>query len=147
MSTDESWSGRGAALDAFALLAWLGGEAGAAQVRGWLEEAAAGAVRLFISVINLGEVYYRLVRLGRGAEAQALWREALRREIPILVVPATARRVREAAALKGRYPIAYADAFAAQLARELSLPLLTGDPDFRPLERDGSLSVLWLPTP
>jgi predicted nucleic acid-binding protein len=33
--------------------------------------------------------------------------------------------------LKGRYPIAYADAFAAALAQKHRCPLVTGDPEFR----------------
>ena len=146
MGTAEKWRARGAVLDAFAVLLWLWG-VGADEVRQWLEGASAGALRLFISVINLGEVYYRLVRLGKKADADAFWRELMRGEVPVAVVPATARRVREAAEIKGRYPIAYADAFAAQLALELGLPLLRGDPGFRELERGLALDVRWLPMP
>jgi predicted nucleic acid-binding protein len=36
------------------------------------------------------------------------------------------------------------DAFAAALALELRAPLLTGDPDFKLLERDGALSIEWI---
>lgn len=147
MSTAERWKATGAVLDAFAVLLWLRGEAGADEVRQWLEGASAGVLRLFISVINLGEVYYRLVRLGKKADADAFWRDLMRRELPVTVVPATARRVREAAAIEGRHPIAYADAFAAQLALELGLPPLTGDPEFRELERGLALDVRWLPMP
>lgn len=82
MSTAEKWSARGAVLDAFAVLLWLRGEVGADEVRQWLEGASAGALRLFISVINLGEVYYRLVRLGKKADADAFWRDLMRRGCP-----------------------------------------------------------------
>ncbi len=95
---------RGAVLDAFALLAWLGAGAGAAQVEGLLEEAQAGAARLSMAVMGAGGVCCRLMRLGRGREAEALWRELLRGRLPLRVMPATARRVRGAAELKGRYP-------------------------------------------
>jgi predicted nucleic acid-binding protein len=138
---------RGAVLDAFALLAWLAAEEGAATGEGWLEEAERGEAGLFISIINAGEVCYRLLRLGKGREAHSLWQEMLGGGLPLRVMPATPRRVRGAAEVKGRYPIAYADAFAAQLAQELGLPLLTGDPDFRVLEREGLVQVLWLPAP
>jgi ribonuclease VapC len=59
-------------------------------------------------------------------------------------MPVPPRRVLAAAALKAQYPIAYADAFAAQLARELSLPLLTSDPEFGPLVAAGLLTAVWL---
>jgi ribonuclease VapC len=51
----------------------------------------------------------------------------------------------EASRLKARYPIAYADAFAIQLAREMDVPLVTGDPEIRALEKEGLLQVIWLP--
>lgn len=49
--------------------------------------------------------------------------------------------VQEAAMLKARYPVAYADAFAAATARALNLPVVTGDPEFRRLETE--VEVLW----
>lgn len=134
----------GIVLDAFALLAWLSGETGAPVVRHWLEEAEVGRARVVMSVINAGEVYYRLLRLGRTAEAASLWRDLRRGLLPVRLMPVPPRRVLAAAALKAQYPIAYADAFAAQLARELSLPLLTGDPEFGPLVAAGLLTVVWL---
>ncbi|MGH9623928.1 MAG: hypothetical protein ACRD4G_06275, partial [Bryobacteraceae bacterium] len=49
--------------------------------------------------------------------------------------------IREASRLKGRYPISYADAFAAGLAMKYSTRLTTGDPEFRALER---LRLNWI---
>ena len=40
-----------------------------------------------------------------------------------------------AASLKGRFPIAYADGFAAALAQKYNCPLVTGDPEFRSVDR------------
>ncbi len=146
MSTAGNSSENGAVLDAFSVLAWLRGEAGAGEVRKWLEAAAAGRSRLFLSVIDAGEVYSRMVRVGREAQADLFWRELQRGALPVRVMPVPVRRVRQAAEIKGRYALAYADAFAAQLALELRLPLITGDPEFRELEREGFLKVYWLPS-
>ena len=52
--------------------------------------------------------------------------------------------VDEAADLKSRYPIAYANAFAAVPAMRLGVPLVTGDREFRRLEADGLLSLRWV---
>jgi len=45
------------------------------------------------------------------------------------------------AALKGRFPIAYADAFAAALAQKYNCPLVTGDPEFRRVDQ---LNIDWI---
>ena len=133
-----------ACLDAFAWLAWLQDEPGAAAVQHWLDEAEAGRAECVTSVINLGEAYYRLVRVKRRDEAESLWRMALRGTLPISVKDATRRRVRRAAELKSRHAIAYADAFAVETAIEFNAILLTGDPGIRPLEGEQNLKVQWL---
>lgn len=130
--------------DAFALIAWLQEESGASQVEEWLAKAERKNVEIFVSIINLGEVYYRLQKAGQGEAAEEFLQDIRARVIPLKVVPATNRRVLAAARLKARYPIAYADGFAAALAQELHSPLLTGDADFEQLARDGALQVEWL---
>jgi predicted nucleic acid-binding protein len=137
-------SGR-ACLDAFAWLAWLQDEPGAAAVQQWLNEAEAARAECVTSIINLGEAYYRLVRVGRRDEAESLWRMALRGTLPVSVKDATRRRVRRAVELKSKHAIAYADAFAVATAIEFNAILLTGDPEIEPLEGEQNLEVEWLP--
>ena len=132
-------------LDSFALLSWLQGEPGASVVEAHLAKASAGrGTRCWASVVNLAEVYYRLFRsLGMEA-ADDFWKAAIRGEIPVTIVDATRTRVLEAARLKARFPIALADAFAVQAAREKDVPLVTGDPEIRAVEKTGELRVSWL---
>lgn len=137
-------SGR-ACLDAFAWLAWLQDEPGAAAVQRWLDDAEAARVECITSIINLGEAYYRLVRVDRRDEAESLWRMALRGTLPVSVKDATRTRVRRAAELKSKHAIAYADAFAVATAMEFNATLVTGDPEIEPLEGDEHLNVEWLP--
>lgn len=134
-----------ACLDAFAWLAWLQDEPGAAVVQHWLDQADAARAECITSIINLGEAYYRLVRVGRRDEADMLWRVALRGTLPVSVKDATRRRVRRAAELKSKHRIAYADAFAVATAVEFNATLLTGDPEIEPLEGEDDLKVQWLP--
>jgi predicted nucleic acid-binding protein len=136
-------SGR-ACLDAFAWLAWLQDEPSAAAVQHWLDEAEASRAECVTSIINLGEAYYRLVRVDRRDEAESLWRMALRGTLPVSVKDATRGRVRRAAELKSKHAIAYADAFAVGTAVEFDAVLLTGDPEIRPLEGEQNLKVEWL---
>jgi predicted nucleic acid-binding protein len=134
-------------LDAFAWLAWLQDEPGAAAVQRRLDDADRGRAECVTSIINLGEAYYRLVRVDRREEAESLWRMALKRALPVSVKEATQRRVRRAAELKASHAIAYADAFAVATALEFQATLLTGDPEIRPLEGKQNLEVQWLPQP
>jgi PIN domain nuclease of toxin-antitoxin system len=46
-------------LDSFALLAYFQGEPGGTTVRDILKEASAGSVSVMLSVVNLGEIYYK----------------------------------------------------------------------------------------
>jgi predicted nucleic acid-binding protein len=49
-----------------------------------------------------------------------------------------------AATLKANYPISYADSFAAALAMIKKCSLLTGDPEFELLEKQGIITIEWL---
>ena len=134
-------------LDAFAWLAWLQDEPGAAAVQRCLDDAERGRADCVTSIINLGEAFYRLVRVNRREQAESLWRLALRRRLPVSVKEATQRRVRRAAELKSNHAIAYADAFAVATALEFQATLMTGDPEIRPLVGKYQLRVEWLPQP
>jgi uncharacterized protein len=134
-------------LDAFAWLAWLQDEPGAADVQRCLDEAERGQADCITSILNLGETFYRLVRVNRREEAESLWRMALRRRLPVSVKEATQRRVRRAAELKSNHAIAYADAFAVATALEFGAALVTGDPEIRPLVGQYDLKVQWLLQP
>ena len=93
-------------LDAFAWLAWLQDEPGAAAVQRWLDEADGGRAECVTSIINLGEAYYRLIRVERREAAESLWRMAAGGTLPVSVKDATRRRVRRAAELKANRTIA-----------------------------------------
>jgi predicted nucleic acid-binding protein len=127
-------------LDSFAILALLGGEPGANEVARLLREAQEGRARLLMTWVNLGEVAYiverrwgerRLHQVMGTLEATALEVVPVRRELALA-----------AAHVKARHPLAYADAFAAALAQQTDATLVTGDPEFHPLE--GAIRMSWL---
>lgn len=130
-------------LDSWILIAWLKDERPAADRMADLwQRAAEGEIRLAASVINVGEVFY-LTAKKRGLEAAEGLLAHLRSR-PLEMLPASESLVWEAARLKARYPIAYADAFAVATAIRLGCPLATGDPELRPLESDGLLKLEWV---
>ena len=94
-----------------------------------LAEAEAGFAQLYMSAVNVGEVYY-VLRKHRADRLAQSWRE-LSGTLPVTIEVPTADEIWDAALLKGQYPIAYADAFAAALAQKHRCALVTGDPDFR----------------
>ena len=119
-------------LDAWAVLALLQKEEPAAShVKRLLEDAENGDVELFISIINLGEVVYRIGRVKGEVEAQVTLDEI--RCLTLTVVPATEEAVFAAARFKMRYAISYADAFAVVTAEDLDAVLVTGDPELEQL--------------
>lgn len=116
-------------LDAWALLALLQEEEPAAtRMRSLLRQAKASSViELYVSVLNLGEVYYRIAK--RKGETQASQTLAFLRRVSIQSVPATDERVYAAARFKGRFSVSYADAFACTTSQEFGGILMTGDPE------------------
>ena len=116
--------------DSWPIVEWIRGRQPAMDVvKTLLVESEAGTTRLFMNAVNVGEVYYYL-RKHQGEELAESWRE-LAPTLPVTIEVPTLSEIWDAALLKGRYPIAYADAFAAALAQKYRCPLLTGDPDFR----------------
>jgi len=92
-----------------------------------------------MSAINVGEVYYFL-RKHHSDELSESWRESSR-TLPATIEVPTVDEIWDAARLKGRYPIAYADAFAAALAQKYRRPLVTGDSELRSVE---DLELDWI---
>jgi len=79
-----------------------------------------------MSWINAGEVYYIVTRLAGEAEAETVVNDL---RLSVRLDPAVSVRVIEAASIKARYPMAYADAFAVATALAHDATLLTGDPE------------------
>jgi len=115
-------------LDAWAIIAYLQEEEPAAsRVRQLLMQARRQHIRLRMSVINLGEVYYRVGKV-KGAAAAEIAMTNLRR-LAMTIVPASTPVVMAAAKLKMCYAISYADAFAVATATDADAILVTGDPE------------------
>jgi predicted nucleic acid-binding protein len=127
-------------LDSYALLAFLRGEPGEDQVAALLEKAGDRDAPLHMTEVNYAEVKYLVVQKD-GAER---W-EQIARELPTLPIefhPAGRQLADLAADLKADHKLSLADAFAAALAKEKKSELVTGDPEFKALERE--IKIRWL---
>ncbi|GAB4462509.1 MAG: type II toxin-antitoxin system VapC family toxin [Anaerolineales bacterium] len=121
-------------LDAWAILAFLQGEEPAAsRVRDVIESAQEGAARIFASIVNIGEVYYRIGKTRNQKEADSVLKDLYL--LPVEIVSADDDTVLEAARLKIKLVLSYADAFAAVTAQQKDATLLTGDPELLELKR------------
>jgi predicted nucleic acid-binding protein len=127
-------------LDAYALLAFLEDEPGADQVRNLLLRAEEGDVKLAMTVVNLGEVWYAIARADTPALADHLVQDIQGMAIEIVDVDWVLAR--QAAALKAKGGASYADCFAAGLAKLRKGEVVTGDPEFKRLESE--IKVAWL---
>lgn len=121
-------------LDAWAVLAFLQGEEPAAsRVREVIEGAQEGTIRLFASIVNIGEVYYRTGKTHSQKEADSILKDLYL--LPIEIISADDDIVLAAARLKMTHVLSYADAFAAVTAQQKDAMLLTGDPELLELKR------------
>jgi len=121
-------SGVVAVVDSWSILAFLRAEEpGAAAVRRYLRRARAGNLRLLLNVVNLGEIFYRLIQLTGATQAEERLAEI--KALPIQIVPAREGLVMEAARIKAGHRLAYADAFAVATGRMENAPIITGDPE------------------
>lgn len=128
-------------LDSFAIIAHFRQEKSGAEVKAVLLDAQQGKTQLFLSYINLAEIYYRTIReQGRQKGEEVI---AAIRKLPIELISATDERVFKAAEIKAEYPIALGDCFAAALAIDQKAPILTGDPEFKKLAKLVKIRWLW----
>ena len=128
-------------LDSWAILAYLKKESPAdLRVLALLEKARDGEVQLFLSVINLGEIYY-IVGRARGEETAQYILEEIEK-LPIEILQVEEKDVLAAAAWKMKHPMAYTDAFSVATAQELQAVLLTGDPELLALKDLIEIEVL-----
>ncbi len=127
-------------LDSFALIAYFRDEPGAEMVEALLVTAGKKDTPLHMTDVNYAEVRYSIVKKD-GAEA---WGEAAKilQGLPIDFHCTTRALADIAADFKARFKISLADAFAAALAKEQEAELVTGDPEFKALEKE--IKIHWL---
>ena len=129
-------------LDSYALLAFFRDEEGADVVEKLLHEAAENKHELYIPVVNAGEMYYMSYRKDGAAKAEKVWAAML--QFPIHFVEADLANTLEAAKIKARFKLSFADAFAASLSIKKKATLITGDHEFESLAGEANFKVKYL---
>ncbi len=127
-------------LDSYSLLAYAENERGADDVGNILIKALDNKAELFLCAINWGEMYYIALREG-GKERAELYKNTFAR-YPITIVEANEELTLQAAYYKAFHKMSYADAFAVALTKMKKAQLVTGDKEFKTLEKE--IKIRWI---
>lgn len=130
-------------LDANALIDFVESGPGMRKVDQLLHAAAREQADIFVSVMNLGEVFYWLWTK-RSAERARQTLDGFSR-LPIQIVPVDLQQALRAGEIKALHKIPYVDCIAAALALQHQATLVTSDRDFEKLGRH--FPVLWIARP
>lgn len=128
-------------LDSWAIMAYLEDEPAAEAVETLLATAHEDETPLFMTVVNLAEVWYLFAREVSEADANRSLEEL--RKLGIEIVDADWELSLEAARLKAHHKMSLSDCYAAALAKKLKADLATGDPEFKQVESE--IKINWLP--
>jgi len=128
--------------DSFAFIAMFRNEPGNEFVKDLLVKMTNDEVEGYITTINIGEIYYMICRKS-NAKAADLAMEALD-QFPLHIAVADLKLTMEAAAIKAKYSLSYADAFAAALTINKKATLITGDSEFDRLIGEANFKVKYL---
>lgn len=127
-------------LDSWSIIAYLEDEPSGQKVEDIILQAHEHRVPLLTTIINAGEVWYITARK-TSAEVADEAIEDLRR-LGIEFADADWTLTRTAAVFKAKGKMSYADSFAAALAKNRQASLITGDPEFKQVEKD--VRIHWI---
>lgn len=127
-------------LDSNAVLAFFNKEKNSHKIGEILKDCAENDVELIMSIVNFGEVYYSTLRAAGSQKADMMY--GLLSAIPVKILPADMDVVKSAGVYKAFKKMSYADCFAAALAKNEGAALVTGDPEFKEVEKE--IKIIWV---
>lgn len=127
-------------MDSFALIAHFEDEPGGEKVREILKKGKEGSTKIYLSIINWGEVYYQTYRERGVQKAEEI--ASIMDQLPLHISFIDRELTIKASRLKAKYPVAYADCFAGALAQQRGAEVVTGDPEFEKLEKE--VAIEWI---
>jgi predicted nucleic acid-binding protein len=128
-------------LDSYALLAYLNKEDGFEKVRNVLANAQKSSLPVLMNELNVGETYYILYRK-RGHEQAEYFLDTILAGLPISIISNDFNAVISASKIKARNALSFADCFAVATAQRENAVILTGDPEFKNVEK--LVKIDWL---
>ncbi len=95
---------------------------------------------IFMTTVNFGEVYYAALRAYGEEHADNVL--ATMKNLPIRLVDVDKELAIQAGRFKARGGLSYADCFAAALAKLRKGELVTGDKEFKVVEKE--IKIMWV---
>ena len=123
------------------MLAYLNQEDGFEKVRNVLANAQESSLSVLMNELNVGETYYILYR-NRGHEQAEYFLDTVLAGLPISMISNDFNAVISASKIKARHAISFADCFAVATAQRENAVILTGDPEFKIVEK--LVEIDWL---
>jgi predicted nucleic acid-binding protein len=127
-------------LDSYSLIAYIEAEDGKDTMIEIFRSARDSGKACLLSVVNWGEVYY--ITLRETSQQRADEVAHLISTLPVHIIPADLEAAKQAAIFKSSKKMSYADCFAAALAKQRRVELVTGDKEFKQVEKE--IRILWL---
>ena len=128
-------------LDSYALLAYLNKEFGFEKVRDVLANAQKSSLPVLMNELNVGETYYILYRK-RGQEQAEYFLDTVLAGLPISMISNDFNAVISASKIKAQHALSFADCFVVATAQRENAVILTGDPEFKNVEK--LVKIDWL---
>jgi ribonuclease VapC len=127
-------------LDSFALIAYFRGEPAGVPVKELLQKASKTDQPVHMTEVNYAEAKYMILRKDGAAAGQAAAKVLI--ALPIEFHPVDRELADLVADFKSCVSFSLAEAFAAALAKKHKADLVTGDPEFKAVEKE--IKVQWL---
>ena len=127
-------------LDSWAVIAFLEDEPSAPQIADLIASSHEEDIPLYMTVVNVGEVWYTIAREISEDDANASIKEL--RDLRIQFENVDWELTQEAARIKSQHKMSYADCYAAALAKLKKADLVTGDNEFKGLENE--IKIQWV---
>ena len=123
------------------MLAYLNKEDGFEKVRNVLASAQKSGLPVLMNELNVGETYYILYRK-RGHEQAEYFLDTVLAGLPISMISNDFNAVISASKIKAQHALSFADCFAVVTAQRENAVILTGDPEFKNVEK--LVKIDWL---
>jgi len=127
-------------LDTWAVIAYLEDEPSAEQVENLIAGAHEQQIPIYMTVVNVGEVWYIIAREVSEEEADNSVKTL--RDLRIKFIDADWDLTQEAARFKSQNKMPYGDCYAAALAKHKKADLVTGDGEFKAVEK--AVNIQWV---
>jgi predicted nucleic acid-binding protein len=128
-------------LDACSLLSFLLDEKEASEIEIWFKKANQNQAKLYMSLINYGEVCIKIDQFFTEEKASEI-KDLIKNNLSIQILNLDLKIIEQSASIKAKGGLAFPDAIALVTAKLNDLTLLTKDKEFEKFSKEYSILFL-----